>query len=133
MDADGGKELFLGGVLVSSHEFDDGLGAVVVRRVVHRAVQVFQFLGQGPVVQLAGADIALELQQGSHAGIVFEGRQKLREGFQRPGIVMIDVVRFRQVELNGEVGGIQLLGLFKVFQGLFNVADFNVACAAEIV
>lgn len=133
VDADGGKELSLGGFLVPFHQFEDGLGAVVVWRIIHRAVQFFQFRGKRLVIQFAGADITLELQQGRHAGIVLEGEKEFRERFQSPGIVVIDVMRFRQVELDGEVGGIQFLGFFKIFQGLFDIADFNVACAAEVV
>ncbi|MFR4223701.1 MAG: hypothetical protein ACLT38_08730 [Akkermansia sp.] len=120
VDADGGKKLFLGGFLVSFHQFEDGLGAVVVRRIIHRAVQLFQFRGKRLVIQFAGADITLELQQGRHAGIVLEGEKEFRESFQSPGIVVIDVMRFRQVELDGEVGGIQFLGFFQ-FSRAFSI------------
>ena len=54
VDADGGKKLLLGGFLVYFHQFEDGLGAVVVRRIIHRAVQLFQFRGKRLVIQFAG-------------------------------------------------------------------------------
>lgn len=135
VDAEGGEYLFLGCILVASQIFHDCLDAVVVRGVVHGTVEVFQLFGKGLVIKFTGTDVALELKEWDNAVFVrvFEMRQEFREGFQSLGIVVAYVEGFRQVELDSEVFRVQFQRLFKVFQRFFNVADFNVAGAAEVV